>query len=197
MRVTRDQLAAHRDEILDAAGRLFRARGVEGVTVAEVMGAAGLTHGGFYGHYRSKAELAATACRHVLAESAARWRLRAAEAADDGNDPIEAIVSAYLSVGHVQDAGTGCAIASLAGEAARVGGELAAAMTEGIDGLVEVLAQLCPLPAPQRRSAAMSALSAMVGGVLLARASTDEDRAREILLGARQMALGALRHVKP
>ncbi len=181
MRVTRDQLAAHRDDIVDAAGRLFRARGVEGVSVAEVMGAAGLTHGGFYGHYRSKAE------------SAARWRRRAAEVTQSGGDPIEAIISAYLSVGHVQDPGTGCAIPSLAGEAARVGGDLAAAMTEGIDGLVEVLAQLCPLPAPQRRRAAQAALSAMVGGVLLARISDDADRTIEILAGARQSALGALR----
>jgi len=192
MRVTRYQLAAHRDDILDAAGRLFRERGVEGVSVAEVMGAAGLTHGGFYGHYRSKADLAATACRAVLAESAARWRRRAAEAREAGADPVDAIVTAYLSTSHLQEAGTGCAIPSLASESARVGGALAGAMAEGIDELIEVLVELCKQPAPHNRSAAQAALSAMVGGVLLARTSLDPDRATEILAAARQAALQAL-----
>ncbi|HEX4740393.1 MAG TPA: TetR family transcriptional regulator, partial [Caulobacteraceae bacterium] len=54
MKVTREQAAENRAHILEAAGRLFRERGFEGVSLAEVMHAAGLTHGGFYGHFKSK-----------------------------------------------------------------------------------------------------------------------------------------------
>jgi len=54
MKVSREQVAANRQTILDAAGHLFRAQGFERVTVADVMKAAGLTHGGFYGYFKSK-----------------------------------------------------------------------------------------------------------------------------------------------
>src|SRR5262245_19371914 len=70
MKVTREQVAENRQKILEAASRLFRDRGYDGVTVAEVMGAAGLTHGGFYGHFASKDELIAETLAVALARSA-------------------------------------------------------------------------------------------------------------------------------
>src|SRR5918993_581993 len=66
MRVSRKQVAENRRKILEAAGRLFRAKGFEAVTVAEVMRAAGLTHGGFYGHFGSKDDLIAQTLAHAL-----------------------------------------------------------------------------------------------------------------------------------
>ena len=63
MKVSREQVTGNRARILEAAGRLFRERGFDGVSVAEVMRAAGLTHGGFYGYFRSKDDLVA----HTLA----------------------------------------------------------------------------------------------------------------------------------
>jgi TetR/AcrR family transcriptional repressor of nem operon len=185
MRVTRHQLAAHRDDILTAAGRLFRARGIESVSVAEVMKAAGLTHGGFYGHYRSKSDLAAAACRSVLTKSAQRWRERAA-----GQDPITAIVSAYLSASVLDQPGQHCAIPSLASEIARDGGAPAAALGEGVESLLAILTALSPRPEPER--AAMAALSTMAGGVLLARALGDRNRAVAILAAARDAAIATL-----
>ncbi|NWC97078.1 TetR/AcrR family transcriptional regulator, partial [Pseudomonas sp. IPO3779] len=59
MKVSREQVAQNRVNILEAASRLFRAKGYEAVTVAEVMKAAGLTHGGFYGYFASKDDLVA------------------------------------------------------------------------------------------------------------------------------------------
>ena len=59
MRVTREQAAAHRERVLDVAGTLFRERGFDGIGVADLMKQAGLTHGGFYGHFKSKEDLAA------------------------------------------------------------------------------------------------------------------------------------------
>ena len=66
MRVTREQMAEHRRKILESAGKLFRAKGFEAVTVADVMQAAGLTHGGFYGHFKSKDDLIAETLAHAL-----------------------------------------------------------------------------------------------------------------------------------
>jgi TetR/AcrR family transcriptional repressor of nem operon len=194
MRVTQEQLAAHRRHIVDAAADLFRARGIDGVSVAEVMGAAGLTHGGFYGHYRSKADLAADACRTSLTEAASRWRQRAAAAREAGHDPIEAVIGVYLSPAHVHDAAHGCAIPSLASESARAGGVMGGAMAAGIEGLIAVLTELSPLAAPANRDAALSALATMVGAVLLARSSADP---AGILAAAQHTAVSTLRGRSP
>lgn len=59
MRVSREQVAENRRKILEVASRLFRERGFDAVTVADVMSAAGLTHGGFYGYFKSKDDLIA------------------------------------------------------------------------------------------------------------------------------------------
>ena len=61
MRITKETAAANRERVLEAAARLFREKGVDGIAVAELMQAAGLTHGGFYNHFESKEELAAAA----------------------------------------------------------------------------------------------------------------------------------------
>jgi TetR/AcrR family transcriptional regulator, transcriptional repressor for nem operon len=66
VRVTREQAAQHRQQILDVAGTLFRQRGFDGIGVADIMKGAGLTHGGFYGHFTSKDALTAEAGAAVL-----------------------------------------------------------------------------------------------------------------------------------
>src|SRR5262245_16491772 len=66
VRVTREQAAAHREKILDVAGTLFRERGFDGIGVADIMKQAGLTHGGFYGHFKSKDDLAAQITARVV-----------------------------------------------------------------------------------------------------------------------------------
>ncbi|MBS1181573.1 MAG: transcriptional regulator [Proteobacteria bacterium] len=69
MKVSREQMAENRVRILDATSRLFREKGFEAVTVADVMKAAGLTHGGFYGHFASKDDLVAQSLAHSLKAS--------------------------------------------------------------------------------------------------------------------------------
>ena len=73
MKVSREQAAQNRERIVEAAARLFRERGFEGIGVADLMKEAGLTHGGFYGHFSSKDDLIAEASEHALAESLAVW----------------------------------------------------------------------------------------------------------------------------
>ena len=72
MKVSREQMAENRLAILQAAGQLFRKNGFEGVSVVEVMNAAGFTHGGFYGHFSSKDDLIAETLAHLLDPSPSR-----------------------------------------------------------------------------------------------------------------------------
>src|SRR5271156_2776507 len=72
MRVSREQAAENRQRIVETASRLFREHGFDGVGVDAIMNGAGLTHGGFYGHFRSKDDLAAEAMTRALERSAER-----------------------------------------------------------------------------------------------------------------------------
>jgi TetR/AcrR family transcriptional regulator, transcriptional repressor for nem operon len=78
MRVSRQKAAENRERIIDAAGALFREKGFDGIGVAEIMKAAELTHGGFYGHFDSKDDLVAQAGRPRGAASRCGRHLRAA-----------------------------------------------------------------------------------------------------------------------
>ncbi len=195
MRVSETTFAAHGAALLEAAARLFRKRGLEGVTVAEVARAAGLTHGAFYGHYDSKAALAEAACRRSLGQGAARWRARAAARPDD---PLGAIIDAYLTERHRDAPETGCALAAIGPEAARDTGELSAALDEGtrdlLDALDGAIAQMRPtLPEARRADIASSVLAILVGGLVVARALRPHpERSRAALSAARAAARGLL-----
>lgn len=170
MRVSREKMAANRARILDAASRLFRARGFEAVSVAEIMQAAGLTHGGFYGHFASKEELAAAALGSALAAAPA-------PAGD-----LSGYIAAYLSPGHREDCAGGCPTAALATDTTHRPDTGRAVMTAGLRRQIERLAELTPgADAAARRRAAIGTWSAMVGALVLARVSDDIALADEIL----------------
>lgn len=184
-RVSRETAAAHREAIVAAAGRLFRARGVERVGVAEVTREAGLTHGGFYGHFASKEALAAEAIAAAFAES----RQRIATLAP------EAWVKAYLSRSHRDAPESGCPLPALAAEAARGDESLGRAFAEGLAALVEALAdRLGDGPVGGRRAAANELVALMVGGQSLARSLARVDRTASdaLLLDLRGRALDRL-----
>src|ERR1700754_5175376 len=116
MRVSRAQPAENRERILDVASRLFREKGLDGIGVADLMKGAGLTHGGFYGHFKSKDDLAAQAAKRALSHSNATWT----EIIETSKgDPFVQVVKGYLSEGHRDRLGNGCAFAALGADAAR------------------------------------------------------------------------------
>jgi TetR/AcrR family transcriptional repressor of nem operon len=199
MRVDRTTLAAHRAAILDQAGRLFRRRGIDAVSVADVTRAAGLTHGAFYGHYPSKTALAAAACTRSLADGAARWRRGADRARAEGRDPIAAIIDAYLTERHRDAPEDGCALAALGPEVVRAELGLRTALAEGVEALTAVLEDEIGRERPQldaaaRSRAALGVLSALTGGLVLARAlALDPERSRTALAGAATAARNAAR----
>jgi len=199
MRVSRQQAAQNRERIIDAAGALFRARGFGGIGVADIMRAADLTHGGFYGHFASKDDLVAQASKRAMARAAANWGKVVAAAPEQ---PYAALLEHYLSPRHRDDPGHGCAFAALGGDAARGGRVVREAFAKGLEPLIDILAEsLARLPAKSatksvpgpskaaRRRKALAAMAALVGALTLARAVEDEALSDEILEAARRELL--------
>jgi TetR/AcrR family transcriptional repressor of nem operon len=183
MKVSREQMAASRERLLDIAARLFRERGFEGVSVAEVMQQAGLTHGGFYGHFASKEALAAEAATHALAQTSSRWK---ATLEDSGADGLTRIVDAYLSQRHRDHPGAGCAIAALGPELARQADPVRNAFASELENLIAVLAGFLPGADPaERRKRAQALMAQLVGAIVLARALGRSVQSAEILEAVR------------
>jgi TetR/AcrR family transcriptional repressor of nem operon len=171
MRVSRERVAENRQTILEAAGRLFREHGFESVTVAEIMNAAGLTHGGFYGYFKTKDDLIAEALAKALTGNRER-----------PSDDLAAYADGYLSQAHRDDRGHGCATAALAAETVRQASGVRTAMTTGLKRQIERLSDLAPGGnSAQKRRAAIGGWAAMVGAMILARASDDPKLSDEVL----------------
>jgi TetR/AcrR family transcriptional repressor of nem operon len=183
MRVSKEQAAENRRRVVEVASALFRERGFNGIGVADLMKEAGLTHGGFYGQFASKEDLAAEACAHAMGIAAERWG-RTAET--KGDDAMAALLDGYLSPRHRDHSAAGCPIAALGVDAARQGGVARSAFTRGLRPFLDVLDRLIPgRSAEARRKAALVTLSGMVGAMILARAVDDPALSEEILEAAR------------
>ncbi len=169
MKVSREQMAENRDRILTEAARLFRDKGFEGVSVAEVMKAAGLTHGGFYGHFASKDDLIAQTVTHALAE-------------DQNTVGFDAFLTAYLSPAHRDAPASGCPTAAFASDARRQTPDARAAMAAGVTAQIARLAASLQAQGVQdARGAAIGCWSAAVGAMILARAVDDPALSDDIL----------------
>lgn len=186
MRVTREQAAAHREKILEVAGALFRQHGFDGIGVADIMKRAGLTHGGFYGHFASKDDLAAETTTRVLGTEGWVERLTGTAQPSIGD-----VVRSYLSPRHRADAGHGCPFAALGSDVARQSRSVRRAFTEGFRVRVEALGTLLPgRSADARREKALATISGLVGALVLSRAVDDPKLSNEILDAAATMLTG-------
>ena len=183
MRVSREKAAESRERIIDAASALFRAKGFDGIGVADIMKAADLTHGGFYGHFASKDDLVTEASRRSMARAAANWERVVATAPDK---PYAALLDHYLSPRHRDDPGRGCAFAALSNDARRCGTGVRKAFAEGLAPLLAILTNALPgFSKTSRRRKAVAAMAALVGALTLARAVDDEALSNEILEAVR------------
>lgn len=183
MRVSKEQFQQNRQKILKAAGRLFREKGYEAVGVADVMKAAGLTHGGFYGHFKSKEDLFHQAADCVSGESVLKlWKGLVEKGGPDG---MKAIADFYLGAEHCSDPGAGCLIATLGPEIARQPGESRGRVTENVKKTADFLTGLAPGATPEeRRRHALASYAGWIGAVVLARLSEDEAFSKEVLAAA-------------
>jgi TetR/AcrR family transcriptional repressor of nem operon len=141
------------------------------------MSAAGLTHGGFYGHFDSKEALIDAAMAHLPASQRGRVTLENPNRYADN----------YLSRQHRDNVGSGCQFAALGTEAARASKEVRHTLTESLRRQVETLSASSPgATQHERQRAAMASLATMIGGVMLARLVDDESLSDEILAAARE-----------
>ena len=189
MRVSREQAAANRERIIEAAGELFRSKGFSGIGVADIMKAAELTHGGFYGHFASKDDLIAQASRRSMQRAAQNWKKVVTES---GSDAFATLLTRYLSPRHRDDPGQGCAFAALSGDAARCGKPVREAFAEGLEPLIDILSGIVGgRTRAARRRKAIAALSELIGALILSRAVGNGGLSDEILDAGRRELLAA------
>ncbi|WP_340373775.1 TetR family transcriptional regulator [Streptomyces sp. SS7] len=171
-RVSQAQAEENRRRVVETASRLFKEQGGQ-ISVADVMKAAGLTHGGFYKQFASKEALFDEATTHAFAASVGG-------AATEAASP-EAEIDAYLSTGHRDDVAGGCPVAALAADIARGQGGPAAQRkySEGVSEMAQRLAT--------DQDDGLSRLCTMVGALVLARATRGEPVSEEILATARKV----------
>ncbi|QWF16941.1 TetR family transcriptional regulator [Lysobacter capsici] len=186
MKVTKAQVQENRAHIVETAAALFRERGYDGVSVADLMAAAGFTHGGFYKHFRSKADLMAEAAASGISQ----------RVADSVDLDLYEFVAQYLSREHRDALGTGCTVAALGGDAARQSQDIKATFSEGIESSLAAF-QRDEAAAPGGRKAdrhmMIDTFAHAVGAVILSRACPDDSAlADEILEVCRVRILASL-----
>jgi TetR/AcrR family transcriptional regulator, transcriptional repressor for nem operon len=185
MKVTKTQVRENRARIVEKASALFRERGYDGVSVADLMAAAGFTHGGFYKHFQSKADLMAEAAACGFSQSAAD-----AAGAEPG-----LFVQDYLSRKHRDEVGSGCTLAALGGDAARQPESVKKAFAAGIEGQLANLERAAGAAggeaSREARAKGIATLAQVVGAMVLSRACPDDSPlADEILEVCRSRILG-------
>lgn len=187
MKVTKAKAQENRAHIVEIASILFREHGFDGVGVADLMAAAGFTHGGFYKHFRSKADLMAEAAASGFSQSEAKVR---------GFDRVEFFKS-YLSREHRDARSDGCTLAALCGDAARQPEALKATFAAGIESLLATLecegAALSEVDQHDARAKTIDMIAHAIGAVVLSRACPDDSPlADEILEVCRTEILAPL-----
>ncbi|MBT2788421.1 MULTISPECIES: TetR/AcrR family transcriptional regulator [unclassified Halomonas] len=168
MKVTKAQAQENRARIVETAATLFRERGYDGVGIAELMAAAGFTHGGFYKHFRSKADLMAEAAACGMAQ----------QVANSGDTDLVEFVTHYLSREHRDDRGAGCTMAALSGDAARQSGDVKTMFADGIErSIAEFQRQDAAsggLSQDQARAKMIATFAHVVGALVMSRACPDD-----------------------
>jgi TetR/AcrR family transcriptional repressor of nem operon len=201
MRYSTEHKQETRRRILREAARQFRERGLDSVGVADVMAGVGLTHGGFYAHFRSKEELISEALRSIQGGAVGRLissKGEPAEAPSPGTDAVEEMVRRYLSPDHCERPGTGCVVAALGADAPRHSPEARQELAERARGLARAfLPYLQSGPGRPAEEQAIGVAASLVGGLILARLEADPVAAERVLEGCRQFILDVLKANEP
>ena len=183
---SRSKEASHA-RIVEAASRAIRRSGYHGTGVADIMKAAGLTHGGFYAHFPSREAMLAEAADRAGCESVEQMSRIAASAPPE--HALQSMIGAYLSKEHVESVETGCATAALASEMPRQAPEVRRAATRRIKEMIDLVSRQLPdWGKPGAHEHALATVATMVGALVLARA-VDDPRLSDALRDA------ALKHL--
>jgi TetR/AcrR family transcriptional repressor of nem operon len=189
-RVSRKQVEENHEAVIAAAARLFKARGINGVSVPALMAEAGLTHGAFYGHFASKDDLAVAACEHAFAEMCSRHENIQRRHPGDKRAALTEFVNRYTGKAHREHPALGCPIAALADDAAReeFKGPVRKAFASGLERMVEAVKGMLGgrERAAAQREKALADVALLVGAVVLSRATRGQAISDDILEAARK-----------
>ncbi|WP_137818362.1 TetR/AcrR family transcriptional regulator [Pseudomonas sp. 2FG] len=183
MKVTKEQVQANRAHIVETASALFRERGYDGVGVAELMAAAGFTHGGFYKHFRSKADLMRETTESGLSQSLA----------SNKSLDVTEFFKYYVSREHRDARSAGCTMAALCGDAARQSEDVKATFAAGIENLLTALQHEGAVPGDANqdkgRAKLIDMLAHAVGAIVLSRACPDDSPLADEILEICRVAI--------
>jgi TetR/AcrR family transcriptional repressor of nem operon len=185
-RVSRKQAELNREIIVEAATHLFRERGLHGISLSDVMAAAGLTHGGFYGHFASKEALATEACQQAFKQANLGWQDKISRS-EDLPAARQAVMAPYLSATHRDNPGDGCPISAFSPDMCREPADTALqhAFIAGVEQSLEIFAQL----EGGDRQSMLAKYAMMIGAITLARATRGSELSDEFLDAARNTLL--------
>ena len=180
MRYDSEHKQKTREKVITAAAKAIRAKGPEGVGVAQMMADVGLTHGGFYAHFKSKDDLIAAAFGQMIDDALARLHRHT-----EGVPPrqgLRSYVDFYLSPAHRDARPSGCPVAALASDLPRLSVKLRRSFNDGTERLIGKFEQLLTgMKMRDARETARSLFAELVGALLLARMESDAEKSAAIL----------------
>jgi TetR/AcrR family transcriptional regulator, transcriptional repressor for nem operon len=178
-RVSQAEKARNHQRIIEEASRQIRSNGIEGLGIADLMKSVGMTHGGFYRHFKDKEDLAVAAINHAFDAFCARLKKEIEELGS--RQALQAFIDRYLSAEHIKNPSIGCPASALNGEAGRCSELEKAAISDGVSRVEELLGkalsdlQRAPAIAPE------TLFSLLLGTVALARSSNTGPEAEQVL----------------
>lgn len=167
VKVSKEQVRENRMRVVETASELFRERGYDGIGISELMSEAGLTHGGFYKHFGSKADLLSEAMNCGFTRSAEKT-----EGVNRGK-----FIEYYLSRQHRDDMGKGCVMSALGTDAARQSESIKETFAAGIERQLEVLGT-----ENGTRADLINTIAHLVGALVLSRACPDNSALADEIL---------------
>jgi TetR/AcrR family transcriptional repressor of nem operon len=183
LRYSEGQKRETHDRILRVATAQLKKNGSNGVGIANLMREAGLTHGGFYSHFRSRDDLVNKVIEMAMDQTICRWKKLSANL--PATDGLEAIVRAYLCAKHRDNPGNGCALPAFAVETGRGNRVTRKSFSIKLEEMIDlVAAHFTDIPTGEARQLAISVISTLMGAITLARASAGQDLSAEILEAA-------------
>jgi TetR/AcrR family transcriptional regulator, transcriptional repressor for nem operon len=192
MRYVEDHRRRTHSRIVENASYGLRLKGAEGLSVVDLMKLAGLTHGGFYNHFDSRAALVGEAIAFAMDQMTERWKKLANGKAN--GERFAALIDDYLSLRHRDNPKHGCALSTLAVDVARSGPSEQQALASKLEMMIDVLVELLPGEPPrQARQTATGAIATMVGSIVLSRAVGAGKLSDRILDAGRKTAGGRIR----
>jgi TetR/AcrR family transcriptional regulator, transcriptional repressor for nem operon len=175
VRITENQAQKNRQRVIAKASKLFREGGFDGISVNDLMKAAGFTHGGFYNHFESK---------DALAGEALDYAFRQMDGVREQMPSLDEFVTSYLSEEARKAPGSTCPAAALAGEVARQPDAIKGVFAQGVERMILSIAHSLP-ETPSGRDEAVDLVCRMVGALVLARAMpASSSLGRELLATA-------------